>query len=81
VIGLVNGKLKATGDHPNKVVIDALQYMNAEDSEIITLYYGDSITADEAQQLADEISDRYPEQEIEVVDGGQPHYYYIVSAE
>jgi DAK2 domain fusion protein YloV len=81
VIGLVNGKLRAKGDHPNKVVMDAIEQMNAEDSEIITLYYGESITADEAQQLADEISERYPDQEIEVVDGGQPHYYYIISAE
>ena len=81
VIGLVNGKLKAKGDNPNQVALDALQVMNAQDLEIVTLYYGESITADEAQQLADEIADRYPEQEIEVVDGGQPHYHYILSAE
>jgi hypothetical protein len=55
--------------------------MNAEVFEIITLYYGETITADEAQQLADQIADRYPEQEIEVIDGGQPHYHYILSAE
>ena len=81
VIGLVNGKLKAKGDDPAKVVMDSLQAMDAEDFEIITLYYGETITADEAQQLADQIADRYPEQEIEVVDGGQPHYHYILSAE
>ena len=81
VIGLVNGKLKAKGDDPDKVVMDSLQAMNAEDFEIITLYYGETITADEAQQLADQIADLYPEQEIEVIDGGQPHYHYILSAE
>jgi dihydroxyacetone kinase-like predicted kinase len=81
VIGLVNSKLKAKGNDPGKVVMDSLQVMNAEDFEIITLYYGETITADEAQQLADQIADRYPEQEIEVVDGGQPHYHYILSAE
>ncbi|MFN2185975.1 MAG: DAK2 domain-containing protein, partial [Anaerolineae bacterium] len=81
VIGLVNGKLKAKGDHPNKVAVDALQQMGAEDLEIVTIYYGESITADEAQQLADEIADSYPDQEVEVVDGGQPHYHYILSAE
>jgi DAK2 domain fusion protein YloV len=81
VIGLVNGKLRAKGDHPGKVVMDALEFMGAEDFEIVTLYYGESVTAGEAQQLADEIADRYPEQEIEVVDGGQPHYHYILSAE
>ena len=81
VIGLVNGKLKAKGDDPAKVVMDSLQAMDAEDFEIITLYYGETIAADEAQQLADQIADRYPEQEIEVIDGGQPHYHYILSAE
>ena len=81
VIGLVNGKLRAKGDHPNKVAMDALEKMDAEDFEIVTIYYGESITADEAQQLADQIADSYPDQEVEVVDGGQPHYHYILSAE
>ena len=81
VIGLVNGKLKVKGERPDKVAMDALGFMSAEEYEIITIYYGESTTADEAQQLADEIAERYPEQEIEVVDGGQPHYHYILSAE
>jgi len=59
----------------------ALERLRAADYEIITIYYGESITADEAQQLAGEIMDYYPEQEVEVVDGGQPHYHYILSAE
>jgi DAK2 domain fusion protein YloV len=81
VIGLVNGKLKVKGDRPDRVVMDALGFMSVEEYEIVTIYYGESTTADEAQQLADEIAERYPEQEIEVVDGGQPHYHYILSAE
>jgi hypothetical protein len=81
VIGLVNGKLRARGKSPAEVVVKALEQMDVEEYEIVTLYYGESVTADEAQEVADEISGRYPEQEIEVVDGGQPHYYYILSAE
>ena len=81
VIGLVNGKLRVKGDQPGKVVVQVLEFMRAQDFEIITLYYGESITADEAQQLADEITGHYPEQEVEIVDGGQPHYHYILSAE
>jgi dihydroxyacetone kinase-like predicted kinase len=81
VIGLVNGKLRVKGDQPGNVVVKVLEFMRAQDFEIITLYYGESIMADEAQQLADEITGLYPEQEIEVVDGGQPHYHYILSAE
>ncbi len=81
VIGLVNGKLAAKGDLPAGVALEALAGMNAEEYEIITIYYGEAITADQAQQIADHIMDRYPEQEVELVDGGQPHYYYILSAE
>ncbi len=81
VIGLVNGKLEVKGDTPSQVALKALAAMQVEDLEIITIYYGESINADEAQRLADEITNLYPDQEIELVDGGQPHYHYILSAE
>jgi DAK2 domain fusion protein YloV len=81
VIGLVNGKLTVKGDLPAEVALEALDGMNAGDYEIITIYYGETITADQAQKMADEIMDRYPEQEVELIDGGQPHYHYILSAE
>ena len=81
VIGLVNGKLKVTGTFPAMVAMEALEEMHAEDYEIVTIYYGESATADDAQQLADGILTRFPEQEVEVVDGGQPHYHFILSAE
>lgn len=81
VIGLVNGKLKVTGTSPAMVAMEALEEMRTEDYEIVTIYYGESVTADDAQQLADDILTRFPEQEVEVVDGGQPHYHFILSAE
>jgi DAK2 domain fusion protein YloV len=81
VIGLVNGKLKVRGASPDGVVLEALEGMQTEEYEIITIYYGESVTADEAQALAEQILSRFPEQEVEVVDGGQPHYHYILSTE
>ena len=81
VIGLVNGKLEVKGDTPSQVAMRTLEVMHVEDLEIITVYYGASIRDDEAQRLADEITNRYPDQEVELVDGGQPHYHYILSAE
>jgi DAK2 domain fusion protein YloV len=81
VIGLINGKLKARGASPEQVTHDVLAEMQVDNYEIITIYYGESITADDAQKLAGQIEERFPEQEVEVVDGGQPHYYYILSAE
>jgi len=80
-IGMVNGQLKVKGSSVSEVVLDALGQMDTELYEIITLYYGEAITADEAEQIAAKITERYPGQGIEVVDGGQLHYYYIISVE
>jgi hypothetical protein len=81
VIGMVNGALKVKGTTPAEVVMSALEQMEAGSYEIITLYHGESITADEADDIASEIAGQYPDQEVEVVDGGQLYYYYIVSVE
>jgi DAK2 domain fusion protein YloV len=81
VIALVNGKLKVKGNSPAQAAMDALEQIDGGEYEIISIYYGEAISADEAQQLAEQIALKYPEQEVEVVDGGQPHYYYILSAE
>jgi hypothetical protein len=55
--------------------------MNAENLEIVTLYYGSDSTLAEAQGLGAAINAKYPNLEVEIVEGGQPHYYYIISAE
>ncbi len=81
IIGLHNGKLKATGDSVEEVVFALLEEMEAEEREIITLYYGESVTAAEAETLAAKLQARWDEQEVEVIAGGQPHYHYIISVE
>ncbi len=81
VIGLINGKLEAKGDSPSTVAKACLEKLGLDDYEIITIYFGEDTTHDEAEQLADELMEHYPDQEVEVIDGGQPHYYYILSAE
>jgi len=81
IIGMVNGELKVKGSSPSEAALAALGQMDTELYEIITLYYGQAITADEAEQMAAEITEQYPGQGIEVVDGGQLHYFYIISVE
>ena len=81
IIGLLNGDLVAAGDSLEEVIDDLLDRMQASDYDIITVYYGEGIEAEEAQLVADHIQEMYPDPEVEVVDGGQPHYQYIVSAE
>ena len=81
VIGLHDGELKVTGSTVEQVVRSLLEEMGSADREIITLYYGQDVGKDDANQLADLLQQDWPDQEIEVVAGGQPHYHYILSAE
>lgn len=80
-IGLLDEELTASGGSLEEVVQEMLRQMQADEHEIITIYYGQDIAGAEAQKLTDEVLARYPDQEVELVDGGQPHYHYILSAE
>ena len=81
VIGLLNDELTAKGPDSAAVVKTLLAQMDAADREVITLYYGQPVTAREADALLAELSGLFPDQEIEIVSGGQPFYHYIISAE
>lgn len=80
-IGLINGNLTVAGPNIEFVIRDTLQRMNIDLYEIVTLYFGEGVTAQEAQETAGWIKAQYSHIEIEVVDGGQPYYAYILSAE
>ncbi|HEY6409569.1 MAG TPA: hypothetical protein VIY29_19085, partial [Ktedonobacteraceae bacterium] len=80
-IGLINGNLTVAGQNIEDVIRDTLQRMHIDRYEILTLYYGQDVTAQEAQETAKRIKAQYSRIEIEVVDGGQPYYAYILSAE
>jgi hypothetical protein len=81
IIGLHDGKLKATGDTVENVVQALLKEMEAAEREIITLYYGETVGESEANALADLLEQDWPDLETEVIAGGQPHYHYILSVE
>ncbi len=80
-IGLVEDALVTTGEDLDAVVLDTLEKMDAHEREIITLYYGHTVTEEQAAALADKVRDAFPDQDVEVLYGGQPHYPYILSAE
>jgi hypothetical protein len=81
IIGLHNGDLKVSGTTVEQVVRALLKEMSTAQGEIITLYWGEEISEEEAQALADLVQQDWPEQEVEIVPGGQPHYHYILSVE
>ncbi|NLO09035.1 MAG: DAK2 domain-containing protein, partial [Clostridiales bacterium] len=52
-----------------------------DDAELISLYYGEEVTDEEATEIADELMNLYPDLDVEVHYGGQPIYYYLLSVE
>lgn len=81
VIALGNGTLVATGQNLNQVSLCALNTFNLDQLEILTIYYGANAMPAAVQTLARSIQAIYPNLEIEVLNGGQPHYLYIISLE
>lgn len=81
LIGLVNEKLVVAGGDATQVARDALGRLAMDRHEIVTVYYGADVAEDTAQALAEQIRAWYPNQEVEVVNGGQPFYDYVISAE
>jgi hypothetical protein len=80
-IGLLDGELLAGGNNPSDVLLKILAKLSLKKMEIITIYYGADTPQTEAEQVSASIRDRYPQLQVEVVRGGQPHYNYIVSIE
>jgi DAK2 domain fusion protein YloV len=81
VIALVNGKLTVSTGSLEESCLGALRKAGAADRELITLFYGMHISATEANRIVDVIRVAYPAQEIELQDGGQPHYQFVISVE
>ena len=81
LIGLHDGELVISGGSSGEVVLKLLDRMNASELEIVTLYYGAEISDADAQELVDQLQAEYPDLEFEAVEGGQPHYFYLVSVE
>jgi DAK2 domain fusion protein YloV len=81
VIALLDGKLVAAAKTIEQAMFDLLKKAEADKGELITLYCGQNLPRPEVNHLADAVRGQYASQEIEVQDGGQPHYQLILSVE
>jgi dihydroxyacetone kinase-like predicted kinase len=81
ILGLVNGRLCTSGSTLTGVLERMLADMDMDERELVSLYYGADVTVEDAQQVADQIEELYPDVEVEVLSGGQAHYFYILGAE
>ncbi|GBD08418.1 hypothetical protein HRbin22_00658 [Candidatus Thermoflexus japonica] len=80
-IGLVDDRLVAAGDDLEEVIQRTLEAMDASSAELLTFYVGAEADPSQTARLMEKLRSRYPRQQIEVVEAGQPYYPYILSAE
>jgi hypothetical protein len=81
IIAMLNRKIVCSTSSVEKACLGLLEKAHAADYELITLFYGANVTKHDAHHIADSIGEAYPNLEIEVQDGGQPHYHFILSIE
>ena len=80
-LALLDGKLIGSFTEMSKMLGKMGEVFEPLDPELITVYYGENVTQDEAEETAAALEDRFPDAEVTVVNGGQPVYYYMISIE
>ncbi|QYU53698.1 DAK2 domain-containing protein [Apilactobacillus kunkeei] len=80
-MGIIDGKIKVVKDDLNETTIYMIKEMLDEDSEVVTIIYGEGMTQDQADELAEQVELIDDDLEVEVHPGGQPVYPYLISVE
>ena len=80
-LALLDGKLIGSFTEMSKMLGKMGEVFEPLDPELITVYYGENVTQDEAEETAAALEDKFPDAEVTVVNGGQPVYYYMISVE
>ncbi len=81
MIGLVDGKLVASGAELDQIIATCLGFITRFEPELLTVFLGEGATDEGTGALQDEATRVFPDAEIEVVEGNQPHYQYLISVE
>ena len=81
IMGLGDDGLLAVGEDIAETTMATIAALVDEDSEIISIYYGEDVSEEEAEELTEKLEEAYPDCEVELNQGGQPIYYYVVSVE
>jgi len=80
-MGIGDDGIVAVNVNMEQTVLATVEHMVDEDTELVSLYYGDEIAQEDAEKLKEKVESKYPKLDIELQDGGQPVYYYLISAE
>ena len=81
IMGIGDSGILAVGQSVEETTKEMLAQLVDEDTELISLYYGQDVQEESAENFAQEIEDLYPGVDVDVHSGGQPIYYYVLSVE
>lgn len=81
IMGIDDEGIREVGGSIEKVTLDLLDDMMDEESELISVYYGQDVGQEDAEALAQKVEEKYPDCDISLEYGGQPVYYYLLSVE
>ena len=81
IIGIAEGKLMDAGESVDSITTSLVEKLVDEDSAIVTLFYGEDVTEEDANNLRNELEEKFEDLDIELYYGGQPLYYYLISVE
>ena len=81
MLGLIEGKIKEVGENKEEVATKVLDKMIDDDCELITVYYGEEVTDEEAKKFESDLNEKYEDFDIQFYKGSQPLYYYLMSVE
>ena len=81
IMGIGDSGMLAVGQNVNETVLETLKRMVEDESELISVYFGEDVTEEDAEALVEKVQAAFPDCEVELNDGGQPIYYYLLSVE
>ena len=81
IIGIHNGRIETVGQNVHDIAVDLVGHVVEEGDSLITIYYGQDTSEEDAQALGAEVAELFGDLDVEVQYGGQPLYYYLISAE
>ena len=80
-MGIGDDGIEAVGKDMEETTIELIKAITDEDSELVSLYYGEEVTEEAANALSERLANELPDADVEVYYGGQPVYYYVISVE
>ncbi|MDO5293180.1 MAG: DAK2 domain-containing protein [bacterium] len=81
IMGISDKGIVAVDKEIETTTLQLIDQLMDEDAELVSIYYGEEVSEEDANAIADAVTEKYPDVDVEVQPGGQPIYYYVLSVE